>query len=225
MCNGSGTDEAPAPNPVDRTEHMRRIGQTGGYATFARHGSRHMSIIGKTGFTITAARHGREYALALVKGKGWEPKPRPDLLADLRAGRELADPRQRRLTPITGLPGAVALAAPRLPTVRPLEDPMSTATLTKIGTAGTVHGLDVLILADTITVSRDGDELARATVAGLGAFAAAARDLRLGWGAFPDSDEGVIYAYDRADDGFGYAVNLDWPDGSEWGHAPFTSTA
>jgi hypothetical protein len=91
ICNGSGTDAAPAPNPVDRTEHMRRIGQIGGFATYARHGSHHMRRIGQTGFAITAARHGREYALSLVKGKGWEPKPRPDLLADLRTGRLLAE--------------------------------------------------------------------------------------------------------------------------------------
>ena len=35
MCNGSGTDAAPAPAAVDRTEHMRRIGQTGGLTTYA----------------------------------------------------------------------------------------------------------------------------------------------------------------------------------------------
>jgi hypothetical protein len=57
-------------------------------------------------------------------------------------------------------------------------------------------------------------------VRGLGRFATAARDLRLGWGRFPDDAE-VIYLYDRADACFGYAVNLDWPDGSEWGYAPF----
>ena len=38
--------------------------------------------------------------------------------------------------------------------------------------------------------------------------------------SFPDDVE-VIYLYDRVDDCFGYAVNLDWPDGSEWGYAPF----
>jgi hypothetical protein len=31
----------------------------------------------------------------------------------------------------------------------------------------------------------------------------------------------VIYVYDKADDSFGYALNLDWADGSEWGYAPF----
>jgi hypothetical protein len=33
----------------------------------------------------------------------------------------------------------------------------------------------------------------------------------------------VLFLYDRADDCFGYALNLDWPDGSEWGYAPFAA--
>jgi len=96
---------------------------------------------------------------------------------------------------------------------------MSTATLEKIGIAGTVNGYGVLVVGDTVVVSRDGEEIARRTVDGLGRFATAAKDLRLGWGRFPDGAE-VIYLYDRADDLFGYAINLDWPDGSEWGYAP-----
>jgi hypothetical protein len=91
MCNGSGSDAAPASTVVDPTEHMRRIGQTGGLTTYALYGSHHMREIGRAGYAVTVARHGRDYALALIKGKGWEPKPRPDLLADLRAGRELAE--------------------------------------------------------------------------------------------------------------------------------------
>ncbi len=46
------------------------------------------------------------------------------------------------------------------------------------------------------------------------------RDFRLGWGRFPDDAE-VIFLYDKGDDGFGYAINLDRPDGPEWGYAPF----
>lgn len=42
--------------------------------------------------------------------------------------------------------------------------------------------------------------------------------LRLGWGQLPDFE--VIYLYD-ARDGFGYALNLDAPELSEWGYAPF----
>jgi hypothetical protein len=31
-------------------------------------------------------------------------------------------------------------------------------------------------------------------------------------------DDEVIYLYDADDDYFGYAINLQWPDGSEWGY-------
>ncbi len=55
---------------------------------------------------------------------------------------------------------------------------------------------------------------------GLGAFVERAKDLRTGWGQFPDGME-VIYLYDRGDDNFGYAVNLQREDFSEWGYAPF----
>jgi hypothetical protein len=89
-----------------------------------------------------------------------------------------------------------------------------------VGVGGTVNGYGMLVLGDTIVVERDGAEVARSTVDGLGRFVAAARDLKLGWGRFPDDAE-VIFLYDRADNWFGYAVNLDWTDGSEWGHAPF----
>jgi hypothetical protein len=56
-------------------------------------------------------------------------------------------------------------------------------------------------------------------VEGLGQFAAEARNLKLGWGRFPDGAE-VVYLYDADDGGYGYAINLacDWC--SEWGHAP-----
>jgi hypothetical protein len=69
----------------------------------------------------------------------------------------------------------------------------------------------VLVLGDVATVTRGGAEVVRREVEGLGGFVAAARDLKLGWGVFPDGSE-VIYVYDRADDGFGYALNLacDW---------------
>lgn len=43
---------------------------------------------------------------------------------------------------------------------------------------------------------------------------------RVGWGTFPDGNR-VVYFYDPADDNFGYALNLDAPDCSEWGYAPF----
>src|SRR5438093_11803371 len=97
-------------------------------------------------------------------------------------------------------------------------------TMERVGVGGTVNGYGVLVLGDVLIVERDGEGIARSRVEGLGRFATAAHDLRLGWGQFPDGAE-VIFLYDRADGCFGYAVNLDWPDGSEWGYAPFAEEA
>ena len=106
-------------------------------------------------------------------------------------------------------------------------DTTGTGTLARVGVGvgGTINGYGVLVLGDVVIVERDGGEVARRTVEGLGRFAANARDLRLGWGCFPDGAAGVIFLSDKADDGFGYALNLDWPDGSEWGYAPVADTA
>jgi hypothetical protein len=92
--------------------------------------------------------------------------------------------------------------------------------LQQIGIGGIVNGYGILILGDDLLVERDGVEVARSRVEGLGRFATAERDLTLGWGQFPDGAE-VIFLYDKGDDNFGYAVNLacDWC--SEWGYAPF----
>jgi hypothetical protein len=71
-----------------------------------------------------------------------------------------------------------------------------------------------------IVVERAGTEVARRRVEGLGRFAVAARDLKLGWGVFPDGAE-VVNLYDAGDGGFGYTLNLacDWT--SERGYSPF----
>jgi hypothetical protein len=101
--------------------------------------------------------------------------------------------------------------------------PMSTTntgTMGRIGVGGTVNGYGVLVLGDIVVVERAGEEIARSRVEGLGRFVAAGRDLKLGWGQFPDDAE-VIFLYDKGDACFGSALNLDWPDGSEWGFAPF----
>ena len=45
----------------------------------------------------------------------------------------------------------------------------------------------------------------------------------LGWARFPDGAE-VVYLYDKHDGCFGYALNLTYPDCSEWGYAPFERT-
>src|SRR5687768_10495339 len=78
-------------------------------------------------------------------------------------------------------------------------------TMAKIGVGGTIE--------------RDGAGVARRRVEGLGQFVVAARDLKLGWGQFPDDAE-VIYLYDAGDGGFGHALNLACGWCSEWGYAP-----
>ena len=98
--------------------------------------------------------------------------------------------------------------------------PDSSSELHLIGTAAHIAGYDVFLAGDTVTVINDDGVVARRTVAGLGAFVARATDLRTGWGQFPDGME-VIYLYDRGDDNFGYAVNLQRAEFSEWGYAPF----
>ena len=92
--------------------------------------------------------------------------------------------------------------------------------LQHLGTGSHIAGYDVFLSGDTVTVLNDDGVVTRQTVAGLGAFVAKAKDLRTGWGEFPDGME-VIYLYDRGDDNFGYAVNLQSEDFSEWGYAPF----
>jgi hypothetical protein len=83
-----------------------------------------------------------------------------------------------------------------------------------------LNGVVSLRCDGLIVVERDGADVTRSHVEGLGRFATAARDLRLGWRRFPDDAE-VIHLFDKGDACFGYAFNLDWPDGSEWGYAPF----
>lgn len=91
----------------------------------------------------------------------------------------------------------------------------------QLGISGTIHGYDVVVIGDTITVTWDGVPVTQRTVANLGAFLGKARELRLGWGQFEDHTE-VLYLYDRADGNFGYALNLMSDSCSEWGYAPFS---
>ena len=90
------------------------------------------------------------------------------------------------------------------------------------GVGGTIHRYGVLVLGDVVVIERGGAEVARSRVVGLGRFVAAARDLKLGWGQFPDDAE-VIYLYDAGDGGFGYALNLSCGWCGEWGYAPFAA--
>jgi hypothetical protein len=91
---------------------------------------------------------------------------------------------------------------------------------------GSIHGYTFLLeyASEHILVFKeDGmtfDLQGGQTVPGITDFVRKAKDLRLGWGEFPDGDE-VIYLYDKGDENFGYALNLDAPQCSEWGYAPF----
>lgn len=87
------------------------------------------------------------------------------------------------------------------------------------GLVGEVAGYHVVVVGDTVTVDHGERLPVRLTVAGLGSFLARARDLSLGWASLPDFD--VIYVYDKGDSMFGYAVNVEATDLSEWGYAPF----
>lgn len=91
------------------------------------------------------------------------------------------------------------------------------------GISGHVHVYDVFLAGDVVRIVEDAqpDPVdVKREVENLGEFVEDAEALRLGWAEFPDGDE-VVYLYDRADDNFGYAVNLGWAPGSEWGYAPF----
>src|SRR5688572_4143748 len=58
-------------------------------------------------------------------------------------------------------------------------DATGSGTVAKVGIAGTVNGNGVLVLGDVVTVERDGAEVTRSHVQGLGRFVVAAGgDLR-----------------------------------------------
>ena len=97
---------------------------------------------------------------------------------------------------------------------------MTDTTRQLIAQSAHISGYEVFLSGDTVTVLDDEGIVTKQTVPGLGAFIDHARQFRLGWGQFPDGME-VLYLYDRGDDNFGYAVNLQREDFSEWGYAPF----
>jgi hypothetical protein len=75
---------------------------------------------------------------------------------------------------------------------------MDTGTVAQVGVAGAINGYGVVVLGDVETITRGGAEVARRRVEGPGRFVAAARDPRLGRGAFPD-EAGVVVVYDKTD--------------------------
>lgn len=104
----------------------------------------------------------------------------------------------------------------------------------KVGLGGHIKNYDVFISGNTVTVTdqksweeddlsevRSSDEgiVAKEKVEGLKDFIEEAGEFKIGWGSTPDFE--IIYLYDKADDYFGYAVNLADSMLSEWGYAPF----
>ena len=90
---------------------------------------------------------------------------------------------------------------------------------------GTISNYDVMLFVDpnedlvTALVQKEGQYITRQHVRKLKSFVQRAKVLRIGWAELPDDE--VIYIYDKADENFGYAVNLHDPNCSEWGYAPF----
>lgn len=83
-----------------------------------------------------------------------------------------------------------------------------------------IKDYDLFIFKDVATVTTDQGIVTKQRVEGLSDFVAAAKDLKIGWGALPDFE--VIYIYDKGDETFGYGLNLQAENCSEWGYAPFT---
>lgn len=90
----------------------------------------------------------------------------------------------------------------------------------RIGLVATIASYEIVIVGDTVSVSVPGEQRHVTTqqVAQLARFVRAARDLRVMLAAFPDFE--VVYVFDLAQQGYGYAVNLQVPSFSEWGYAP-----
>lgn len=88
---------------------------------------------------------------------------------------------------------------------------------------GIINGYTVWVEGEEIAVYKENNEVTRQEARlGIGRFLKfidQAQNLQIGYARLPDFD--VIYLYDANDDNFGYAVNLQAPDCSEWGYSPF----
>lgn len=90
----------------------------------------------------------------------------------------------------------------------------------RIGVVSEVAGFRVIVTGDDLMVRRRGEVVARETVPGLGRFVTNSKQLAVGWARLPNDDD-IIYVYDRQDQNFGRACNIQDPWCSEWGYAPF----
>ena len=96
----------------------------------------------------------------------------------------------------------------------------------RIGLVAEIADYAITIVGETVIVAyRDGDAersgelVTTQRVTGLARFINRARELRVALAQFPDFE--VVYLFDLAQDGYGYAVNIQVPPFSEWGTAPY----
>ena len=86
---------------------------------------------------------------------------------------------------------------------------------------GHIHGYDVIMDGDRIIVLQDAKIVCVRKIEGFAHLTKNAQELKIGWGQFEHDGDEVIYIYDKADDGFGYGLNLVDHGCSEWGYSPF----
>ncbi len=96
----------------------------------------------------------------------------------------------------------------------------------RIGLVAEIADYAITIVGDSVTVAyregdaeRAGELVTSQRVTGLARFVGRARELRVALAQFPDFE--VVYLFDLAQDGYGYAVNIQVPPFLEWGTAPY----
>ena len=94
---------------------------------------------------------------------------------------------------------------------------MTEGTMHLVARVGRLGDYEVYLAEDTVTIIDASGIVTRERVDGLGGFVARATDVRLTGFQFSDGRE-AIFLCDHDDDDFGYAVNLEGPQGSEWGY-------
>jgi hypothetical protein len=92
-----------------------------------------------------------------------------------------------------------------------------------LGRAGHVAGWEFLIAPGDDILATNGDRVIRHTPKNYGTSLLELMSrptAAVGWARMPDDME-ILFFYDKGDDNFGYALNLDVDYFSEWGYAPF----
>jgi hypothetical protein len=81
-----------------------------------------------------------------------------------------------------------------------------------------VGNYDIFICNDSVMVTNSSEIVTCQFVEHIQDFVTTAEDLHLSWAKLPDFE--VIYLYDQAENNFGYAVNLQDRNLSDWVYAP-----